>query len=1255
MARGMENHPNSRSPYRLRSHHSESDNVRQIQVGDLAGSQHPVPTYSTPRDSNLPGPYPFNGVELTHNTPYDWDHNSDNLQAHWGPSQTVPSNINGNLTPIPSLNNNDCFSYPDGYINSERPIISGAIPRTNPVFSGNTTSTITETPINRPRDANLHTDTYVSHGRFPYRDHNRHPQLMIEAINRSSSDHTIANTSTNPFLNNSALSNATTVVTNSDTTTYLSPPSFHATSDFARSLVDQLQNNLPADIDQETLHRISIDSLSPFPSNQSHSSIIEPDFPEVNRIISDSVVRSTSEGLYSTDPEQVISLHPHEPVLNHSANSSSNSSSHSSHHVSVYSSNTLTPITEPGLVSSVATGNVHISANHSVPPLCQLNQTGPQNTLIDHLQWYLNHNTSVMAETSTDIVDPTVSINGHHLSAPVPSSISSDPIHSSRHFSETTIPPHMYSVVSTTQLASITSDRPAQFAVSPIVNPVCTFTTPTLHTNLNYPQISISETQQPVFTQTHTTRVTAPNFPVVSSSIAPVMPTEIHPPTLQREIPSHVPFSVTAPAMLSENLQSSWFTRFPPPLISTSIGPHLSSQSVQPSSNSNYMHYSSSRFTNPTALNGPPACPVSHSFIRQPIAPSVDPNHVSVPGFRQYAFSLPNTTEPSIIHTTSAPTNMQPPVSSNSNSVRFNLPDHERPSSLLPSAEVPPSSGIVQPPSSQEIDYEILAEAVSRRLAENSIRRSRQDEGGQSRNQGLDSVQDSHHSVTDADHRTDRDNYFSSSSHNHGSNSSHSNSRRFSDNMRHTSSSNHTSFRAGNRYNSRRELPSHRADLTEQDFAVLTHQGICEEDLRERAAHTSTRLELVDLPSLPASQFVMNISADVVQEFSGKLEDYEDFRASFLAYAQSLPVHQRLLILRRKLTGKAYNMISGCIGIDDASFKKAIEILDRKFCKPILLINMLVSEIDNLLQFSCRKSNDKFATMISNIRRCYNRIFEIDPRKVLSLDGLLAKFTQCMPTKPYNDVTKLMHYNMSNYRFSNVLEICEDFVDMVDTRNANTRAARRETPESNWRQDKSPKSNLRDSLKQIKTSSGHQFTGERNQSDSVFTATDFDSDPDSYPDLRSELVSDTESCAAAPEELKRTEKVPKERKSNSYNRQSRSSSSDKRLSRTPKPNRDPSSNQRDISRSKSPGRKIYKCSLCKTNSHFSKDCTVEHPNLKEIVSANFLCRICLHAGHKAENCPILEYFPDSDMICKDASCKNISHNKKLCPIMKIQG
>ena len=413
--------------------------------------------------------------------------------------------------------------------------------------------------------------------------------------------------------------------------------------------------------------------------------------------------------------------------------------------------------------------------------------------------------------------------------------------------------------------------------------------------------------------------------------------------------------------------------------------------------------------------------------------------------------------------------------------------------------------------------------------------------------------------------------------------------------------------------------------LSEADKTVLIQHGVTEEALRDRDENAESSMNLVDLPSLPRSQFVVNLSSSDIEQFSGNLEDYDEFKASFLAYAQSIPMEQRLMLLKMKLSGQAKNLVSECFGVGLSSFNKAFEILDKRYHKPELLIQKLLAQIEESLDRSCKHSDAKFSNMISNVRRCYQRIFLIDPRKVWTLDGLLAKFSNCMPRTCLNNVTRMIKNNLSDHTFSKVLQVCEDYVEFKELQNITTGIS---TVSFN-----SP-SGLSKSPSRSRDSSFRSRSHEKSNSVHVVSE-----NSGSFTDESS--VEGTVAAASFKQPMS-SQGTNKEKVKRDISRGRSSSRSSNR------------SRSNSIVRPRSPYVETFTCNLCRKNDHVVTKCNGEFDNLEDIVYQRRLCLLCVGTGHFSSNCPILLLCPDFPMRCLNTECKDVPHCKKLCKIMKKQ-
>ena len=150
------------------------------------------------------------------------------------------------------------------------------------------------------------------------------------------------------------------------------------------------------------------------------------------------------------------------------------------------------------------------------------------------------------------------------------------------------------------------------------------------------------------------------------------------------------------------------------------------------------------------------------------------------------------------------------------------------------------------------------------------------------------------------------------------------------------------------RNRSRRSGRDHRFDSSESSASVdsfLHRYGLSSADFRERSIKDDSVLEPHNLNPVPSSQFLVQVSASDIPSFSGEIEDFQDFRQAFLGFAQAIPAHQRLVMLRLKLTSEAKQVVAGVTGTDEASFHRAFNLLDEKYHRPDQVVEVLLAEL----------------------------------------------------------------------------------------------------------------------------------------------------------------------------------------------------------------------------------------------------------------------------------------------------------------------
>ena len=439
-----------------------------------------------------------------------------------------------------------------------------------------------------------------------------------------------------------------------------------------------------------------------------------------------------------------------------------------------------------------------------------------------------------------------------------------------------------------------------------------------------------------------------------------------------------------------------------------------------------------------------------------------------------------------------------------------------------------------------------------------------------------------------------------------------------------------------------REQSSAKYSLSEADITVLTKQGVPKRVLRQRQQqqmHNSTSVQ--DLPDIPPTQFVVQMSADSVPKFSGNMEDYERFRELFLAYAQALPVSIRLMNLKLKLDLNSQNAVAGCIGQDKKSFERAMDILDIRNNKKDLLINILVSKIDSYFEYQY-DDDDKFINMVSNIQAFHNRILNIDPLQITTLNGLTSRFTKCLPNRPYYKVSNLMgkvSRGVACYNFQKVLRICEKHVDWLTNQKANRRAIGQRS-----RPSRGLNSPSRFQGKPQQDRSSYYNKGRQ----SVYSTSDYEDleKSESPQSADSELIAATHVADYTSPSADKDKPAMVDPLKGRSRQRGRSLSSSRSAKVGDKGQHIPA---RSRSRSRPRERS---CTLCQASGHIPKDCTSPPANLLEFVDSNKLCRVCLLRGHFAYECPILLCCPGDIMICQTPDCDRRPHSTILCHNLK---
>ena len=390
---------------------------------------------------------------------------------------------------------------------------------------------------------------------------------------------------------------------------------------------------------------------------------------------------------------------------------------------------------------------------------------------------------------------------------------------------------------------------------------------------------------------------------------------------------------------------------------------------------------------------------------------------------------------------------------------------------------------------------------------------------------------------------------------------------------------------------------------------LLDRSGVYTGGLPHLKHINTTANHTLGLDSIPQSQFLVQLDASSVSDFSGKIEDYEDFRAGFLAYAQAIPQNRRLHILRTKLDKNSKSLISGCLSKNADAFEQAIAILDSFCGNEDQLVQILISKIQQSFDYRAKDDHYRFKVMVSKIRECYSRVYKIDPYKCSYLNGNINSLYACVPKPVEKRMTLEIFMNKKvTPTFGKALDLCEDQVRYEDSRVVSLRAAH------NLR----TRSSSSDKRSSTPSSDKHKQNNFFNKQESSYCA---ESDTDS----------NTESVITAAEH------------------QGFTNNSKKNTDRGRSKSRDrASSTFRE--KSKSATRSVEKCNFCKATDHNTLFCEKEVPDIAKLVSSLRLCWLCFSNQHFSSAClanetraKMLEPFK-----CTDTSCKPEPHNLRLC-------
>ena len=465
---------------------------------------------------------------------------------------------------------------------------------------------------------------------------------------------------------------------------------------------------------------------------------------------------------------------------------------------------------------------------------------------------------------------------------------------------------------------------------------------------------------------------------------------------------------------------------------------------------------------------------------------------------------------------------------------------------------------------------------------------------------------------------------------------------------------------------SRRRQEHHRsADLSHTQRDYLRRAGFTSRDFRAREEQSSFTAGVHPLPAMPSSQFVINMSTDSLGVFSGEIEDYIEFRGEFMSLASVLPSSSRLSILKQKVKGsRAEHVISRFSGTKDAAFDAALRALDREYDRPEELVQLLLFQIQSLFEDGCKDDDDKFATLVAEVKVKFHRIFEISPDQALAANGMLPSFISCMPGKLFHKVSSKRFYNPGWYNFANVLKEAEKFIKLLESQKSlPERKSKVEESRFNSKgRSYSPYNKSNRSHSPYSKSSSPYSKSSRPYSS-------FDRSKSSYSKATVQEVKVSPSEETVEVELQPDIKEIVVHEVKSYldrfgpSKAVTSASVDK--SSSPSTGRERSRSRSRagvVDRSKSRGRSssrprsgysgtLNRCNLCHTDDHSGKDCQVDFTKdqLVGLTRERWLCYLCLQPGHRAYECPLKEWCPEA--LCHREQCSSVPHCSKLCTML----
>ena len=452
-------------------------------------------------------------------------------------------------------------------------------------------------------------------------------------------------------------------------------------------------------------------------------------------------------------------------------------------------------------------------------------------------------------------------------------------------------------------------------------------------------------------------------------------------------------------------------------------------------------------------------------------------------------------------------------------------------------------------------------------------------------------------------------------------------------------SDNFSPFRSSTRHpeqHESRRLQGREVDTLLQTYGVGNSQ-------RPRDRNQSMNLVTSPFTSLPQPQVLVNVSASDIAEFSGRFEDYAEFRENFLGYASAIPSHMRLIMLKRKLNDECKNLISTVMGQDDTAFQQAWTILNSRFDRPSYEGHVLIAKLHAIVHRDKCKEPHELRKLHSDVTRCYNQILQVDPRKVGPAQAVCAPLARILYGKSYSKAHRLMFNDPDGFNLTAVLAIMQDHISQLDAEDVTDRCIEHVAP---------GQSNSSGSSKP----SGGSYSRGRNQykGGNYNYSMTAEQDPTSEDHAHAAVM-----YGSAQEGSSSNIKEGGSRYPDSSMRSPNGQGYTSPRGRSPNRNSQRGIGNRDRSKSgnrfNSPNGRIYcdnfRCTICLGNEHSALKCTESPPDLSTLIRERGLCFVCLRPSHRSRNCSLLEVDNDS-IVCRKADCGGIPHCRKLCKILE---